>query len=276
MNEALVEVLKGFRKTTLAERGLVVPLGPIGGRASDRAFELRRWTAKDEREIGEILVREKRIGRVEFATRVLAHFLTTWYGKSLAEMKEAERAYLIRQSFAADVMYAWFALRVHALGPDISIPMVCPQCEHKFVYDVDIGQTDCLVTDEGPPRWPRTLRDGLPMGDVTAMTFTMEPVRWRVYERLHEAGLNVGRVAYHLISGSVVGVDTVQGDYALAEGLYEGLSKYDLELLKADVRDCDPGLDLEMKLSCPNCTRDIEIQHDWEYATFFSIPPSSE
>ena len=278
--EELAPVVKlhEFITTTVAELGYELPIGVGDESAFDRSFAFGNWTAKEEKEIGKIRADNKNKGVGWFVCEVLAFFLREWpYDTGWAGKTQVQRHAVLSRSYAADVYHAWTMLRVENLGPDYPMGITCPNCDHEFVYTIDLNSLDVVKRAGGDVslRRPVQLRKGITLKEKTRKLVTIEPPRWFCYEGMGELGGNTGAVKIRLVAGSVVAVEGIDADMHLPEHVIETLNKWDLELLIDEISaENQPGPNFQLDLRCPRCRMQMRETVQWIYDVFFSVMSS--
>jgi len=266
-----------MRITTIGDLGMTLPVGvERDGESRGRGFAFKQWDATDEIAIGAIRDRHRAMGHGEFATAVLAHFLTVWGDRALAGLKPEEKALMLKRAWAGDFYHAWFQLRREVLGNGLGLSISCPLCRFKFPYEVDLASVEVFVFDDDDPlEYPTELRDGLDYAGSKRKIVTMAPLRWHTHEasvKASEGALNLGLIKMDVIRGSVVGVDGSDDRIVLPPTL--NLSKYDIEALTNTIQDQQPGPDLSIEPVCPECNTPIQRTITWIYDSFFSVAAS--
>lgn len=264
-----------MRKTTVSALAGRLPVGavlPSGERC--RTYAFKPWRTSDELELGKLRDKNRAMPVGEFASHVLAHFLTEWCGQPVAGLQPHERRLIVSRAWAGDFYAAWFALRQLALGNDLDMRIVCSLCRTGFDYTVDLGSIEAEEVEDGEElRQAFALRDGFEFRGSPRRVLTLEPLRWATYESLGEDGLNTGALKTSLIAGSVVGVDGIDGDVKLSSAQLD-LTKYDLESLTARINKRQPGPSLAIETGCPKCNAPITRSLSWVYDSFFSARDS--
>ena len=252
--------------------GYQLPIGKTTG----RSFKFKPWRAKDERQVGEIRARNRKMSVGEFTTEVLSHFLVEWCGEDWTEKASKEKKLAINQSFAADVHHAWVMLRREALGDILPMSVTCSSCGENFQFRAELGSIDvATVEDGGIIETPHVLRDGIEYRGDTRHTVTLAPLRWNVFEKIKGGGLNIGKIKLQVIAGSIVGLGGVEGQIQLAPGMLDDMTKFDIETLSSKLDDFQPGPDFRLDVDCPSCGAANRESISWLYDSFFSMGASS-
>ena len=265
-----------MNNTTAGELGNTLPVGIDGdGGVRARSFDFRPWRGKDERVIGTLRDKNRSMPPGQFATRVLAYFLTHWGQRSLDGLGDREKWHLIASSYVADVLYAWVALRRKAMGDTIEMSITCPVCHKVFPFRGNLSDLPVTVVDENDIlREPYALKDGFNYLGDESNALTLEPPRWSMYENLGAEGLNIGAIKMRTIGASIVAVGDKEARVA-AEQLDE-LTKRDLEELYAQVSERQLGPDMRVDTVCLGCGFAMNRSLAWGYESFFSATSSSD
>jgi len=265
-----------MRETTAGELQNTMPVGveTTPGGTRERGFAFKPWRGRDERFVGSMRDKNRSMPAGQFATRVLAYFLTNWGNRSFEGLDDTARWHALASSYMADVLYAWCALRRSALGDTFAAELGCPLCRHRFDFEGNLTQLPVIIADEDEElRVPCVLSDGFDYLGNEAKVVTLEPSRWMMYEGLGQDGLNLGAIKLRTIAASIVAI----GDHEtrVAHEQLDDLTKRDLEELYSAIADKQPGPDMRIKTSCPACGMQIDRSFSWGYEAFFSATSSS-
>lgn len=260
---------------SMADLGQSLPIGidvPAGGR--DRSLGFRPWRTKQEREISEWRTRNKKATQVELVTWVMGHMCTRLGPHDLDVVtNEHERARIVRSMWASDVLAAWIQLRRHVLGDGIDTEMECPECAHRFPYEIDLGTVDVWVPDEGEAlEWEHEPSEGVLLGDTTFQTMQMKPLEWATFSRIRRSDADPLALRLAMIAGSVASLDGQP--FAVTPDMLD-MTKKDLETLADEIGKHVRGVDMQIDVPCPKCGETIEHGLLWVYDSFFSAKGSS-
>jgi hypothetical protein len=265
-----------MKNTTINELGDTLPIGkvaPDGTRLRDFAF--KGWRTSEEKAIGKYREENPGLSHGQFVTYVLAYFLTHWCGESFEGVPIPKRMLSLSTGYAADVLYAWIALRRQALSDELKMDLHCGKCRQVIPYAISLGTVDVKeVEDDEPLTVPFQLRDGLTYREQDNRILTLAPLHWFVHEGATTGGVNLGDLKTKVVCGSIVGLDQVDGDVRLPEEALD-LTKYDLEQLVAYVNDWQPGPDLSIDVTCTKCSSRLVHSIPWMIDDFFSLRASS-
>lgn len=254
---------------------------PIGtttpGGSRGRAVAFKPWMLDDDLELGRILEEYPNLSAAEYASHVLAHFLTTFGHHEMQEAKIGERLLILGQASQADVMTAWVLLRRHAMGNDVDVDLECGNCHREFIYVVDAGSIELTVLNDDEPL-SRTLRisETLRFRGQDVRDVILGPTKWRGYCATAKDRGNIMAIRAGLVVGSIEGFadSTKPGAPAEAE-LRSQMTKRTLETLAADVESHRLGPSFEIETKCPDCRKKVGGVVPWPYASFFSRRASS-
>lgn len=215
----------------------------------------------------------------QIITETLKLLLNKWGPYNFQDLNLAERELRIRNSFFADVFYAYVKLRIEAMGELLTLPFQCPRCNHNFTYEGDLRELDVYVAD---PAEVVTLKDAVrrfnvapPMriGDELCNYVDLRPMRW---EAAHNVpgdllGTDDPRFRAAAFQDSVMGAENVEthGAVLMIEERMQSLRKIDIERLASMVDEVAGGPDLGTKLKCPDCRFEFRGIGDWSYDHFF-------
>lgn len=269
-----------MQKTTCGELGNTLPIGvpsnpqdPSSPR--DKHFSFKPWTVKDERVVGGIRDKNRGMSHATFVAHVLAHFLEQWGPHDFTDMSTKNKLLYLTQSYSADILAAWVALRREAIGDDLLMEISCPVCRAKFKREFDLAETDATVAGEDEElTFPVGLRHGLKFKDQIHKTLTLEQLRWSVYEKLTKSrSLNTGAFKVAMLASSVVAVGS--DPIRLPDSAFDEMTKYDLEVATTEINDRQLGVDLSLDTTCPDCGTEFQRSIEWVYDSFFSVSSSS-
>ena len=262
--------------TTVGDLDFTLPIGFDVNGIRHTSFAFKPWLAKDERTLGAIRSKKRNIGIGEFVSEVLAHFMTKFGPHDFTAMPSAHRRVLISQAWAADVYHAWLMLRRENIDDEYMMSVRCGACESQFDYSVPLDKIECLcATDETILRKPLMLKHGFEYRGEIRKLVTIQPARWATFEQLHTTQGNLGDVKLRLIENGIVGIEGVEGDIVVPTVLLDSLTKRDVEALISALSDNQPGPDLSLEITCPNCRTLLHERVDWSYDPFFSVQSST-
>jgi hypothetical protein len=264
-----------FKTTTIGERGNYLPIGfkePNGGLA--RAFSFRRWTMKQEKELGEVREKLNKASLPEYVMAILGLMTTNIGSIDIQSMKDAERQLVFGQMFMADVLYMYICLRLQALGNELDIELKCPSCGAKQTFTADVGSIDVRHIERPEMScFVHTLRDPIRIRNKEVTKFQLGHSRWGA---LVTGGIsNVSEAKSTIIAGSVIGINDEITD--IMESELDDISKKDLEDLVQKINKAAVGPDMSVEGSCSAtlkngkpCKAEFKSQIDWGYDSFFA------
>lgn len=266
-----------MRTVTMGDLGRELPVGiPGPGGKREKALSFKRWTALDDRIIGEWVDGNKSRPHGELVQFILNRFLVAFGPHSdFQALPEGKRGLALAQATAGDVLYTWLALRSSALGDEIGLDIGCPTCRGRFSFAGSLADLDVVVPEDGEVlRWEVELKDGLEYLGATRHRVTLRPFLWGIYR--DAAGLRgEGAMKLRVLHGSIVGVDGFDGDVVVPESALEALSKRDFNALSTAVAERTVGPVMALAGVCPHCRGKWARSLPWVYDPFFSELRSS-
>lgn len=268
---------KLFESVTVGDLGLrlVTGTGPLdGSKARNTSLAFRDWTAADERKLAAFRKKHKNLSPAAMVTHVLGRFVTQWGEHNFAEMSDAQKLNVMGLATAADVFHAWVLLRTENLGEDYTIEFLCPECDGKVVYTIDLESIETQVPVSPSTNLAREfdLRKGIQYEKERRKTARVAPLRWRTHLALGEnPRIDFSEIKLAVIEGSLIGLDGIEGEIIVPSVSVDTLVKRDLEALFDFINDESPGPDLSVKLDCPHCAVNLARPMRWEYDLFFSV-----
>lgn len=262
-------------KTTLAERGPLLPLGTIDPttNAWDRTLSLRRWNFKVEKDIGALRDKSKGVTLAPWISRVLGLICTRIGAHDFAAFKEGEDALkyaLMSKMFLGDVFYAYVWLRTKAMGNVLKVSIVCPACDDRYVMDADLNTLEVTCApDLQACLHEYDLAEPFPVRGKEIRKLLLGPPRWAVLEQDGVTTLNLGTGKQAILRGAIYGVD---GDtnVKLAENELDEMDKYDIEHATKAIGEKNLGPKMMLEEKCRRCGFEMGIPIDWGYDNFFS------
>ena len=246
------------------------------------------WDLKAEIAASDFRGLKKNANTADVISRVLANFVTQWGPHDLTDKKLDEKIALLENSWMADVLYAWILLRMMALGPVVTVPVECPNCENKMDIDLDLTGLDLSAAHDDdtlkvkrplpvgfkfPPSSPWGKMDGL-KDLVTELT--LQPMKWSAFGLIKKDQiLKPAETKAAFMVSSISGVNGMDG-VSLSLADVSSMGKLDFEAAASSGIEFRPVLDFEMDCpveSCKTHIRDVPVP--WDYGSFFSKRASS-
>jgi len=274
-------------KTTIDKLGCRFPIGPIGAdgevpelMTQSRTFSFCDWTTPLELKIGEIRENNKAISAAQHAQEVLSIVLASWAGQPTNASHRERTKLFLAVAAAADVLTAWLQLRRIVAGNFCTMNLVCPFCDNKFDYRVDLGSIE--VETLSPPMDPHfvapldseymiagKLRSELTFGEVT----------WQHHIDMVGMGFNIPRIELASIAAAVKGAGLTQKGFVEEPFSVSGV---DLEVLPKPSRDgllqylkenrLGPDFGLDVRCPVSACRHRIETSIDSFFTNRISSP----
>lgn len=265
------------KSKTVGEQGHVLPIGvagPTGALGKD--LVLRKWTFKEERELGKLRSEHQSATLPEYVGMVISTVVSRAGAVDFSKLEMPARRAVVSQMYMADVYYAYIQARIHAIGPDLSLDLTCRHCrkEVKYVGDLNTAEVKTLP-DPLAGQWDIDLKDPIQLRGKEVKSFRCGQMRWTALEQGgHEVGPgDSGGTKLMVILGTVIGITGESGDIVLMEQELDALSKRDIERICHSIDQHSVGPDLSLKLKCPHkrCGKDSVVAIDWSYDSFFSV-----
>jgi hypothetical protein len=271
-----------YRKVSLGDLGHLMPIGMEDGAQgkTQRGFAFREWTGVEDEEIDKVRqspdLKKFLDHNGKTVSIVLAVMLDHWGKFGAAEwnaMKVAKRILVLEESWMADVLTAWLALRVHAMGSRVVAQLECPRCHNEWAWPADLDKLDIQVADSVPRFTYRTPRPIQSAGKSYEM-LCVQPARWRAVSTLSTSAM----------SGSIYGIKqamTASCLYGLlsddeslpvapiTQGTIRAMPKRLSETLTRFIGEQFPEPDTALAPVCPSCKHGWEIGLRWTYDFFF-------
>jgi hypothetical protein len=248
-----------------------LPLGILDKGAYNRTVKIKRWTLKQEKELGEI--REKnpqaRIG--QYVSMVIAHMCTQLGPWDFEKLSEVDKLLNISQMFAGDVFYVYCLLRYKSLGKELVLNLQCPRCSNSFPYDFDMG---VLKVNSGKTvedfYWEHKLFEPYEIRGKLCEGFVFRPIKWNTYESINndEYG-GIGEIKSKMILGSLCKL-IGQDETILIDQEIEELGKRDIETITNRIENDNLGPDMSVSVKC-KCRYEFITALKWNYDDFFAV-----
>lgn len=268
------------QKSTIKERGALLPLGMAGGEAGAyvRDIAVRDWTFVEERAIGAERDANRDSNIAQFVSMILAQMCTKFGRHDFESMKSAERRATVGQAFMGDVFYTYVWLRIQAMGNMLDMNLTCPSCLHKFEFTADLDTVEVITAEKlKDAQWEYELFKPLELRGKTVKKFLMGPAYWNALEMMSSTGggMDSGAAKSAIILGSIHGLadykdkDGNAEAVALAAHELDRMNKRDIERLTALIDKNAIGPDMSVEGKCGRCKRPFKLSIDWSYDSFF-------
>lgn len=171
-----------------------------------------------------------------------------------------------------DVMYLYIFLRIKALGNELHIPFVCPNCGHETVLGVDLSQIDVHVPDNPDKAafWVK-LNNPLKVEDTVINSIYIEPMKYA--SLAHHSNLTVNNsMDLFALQETVCKVNEHQNGgvpYRLSNRDLDELDKKDILHLTLEASKAKVGPEPVVDVECPKCNHETKDILDWSHTFFF-------
>lgn len=269
------ETQDGMTKTTQAALGTALPVGVAGGSgARARDLALRPWRLKEERELGKLRAQHSEASLTQYVSMIIATMCSRLGALDLDKVTDLnQRRVFVSQMYTADVFYTYLTLRIHAIGPEMSLKLKCPHCRHEFDFMADLSTTEVWQLADGHNgEWVYKLMDPFQARGKTVTGFRLGPSRWASMEDADVAKGDMGSLKAVAILGSVKGFADDPNDIVMLQQEMDEMSKRDVEKLVTEINDrgLGPVMSVEAKCTRERCQRTFHAPIDWGYDSFFS------
>jgi len=245
---------------------------PVGFGGTENEIIERPWTMKQERELGGIRDSERNQNVASFVSVVLSHLCSRIGPYDFEAMKEPERRVIVSKTLMPDVYYVYIWLRIQAIGNMLEMDLVCPQCNHSFIFTGDLLSTEVRVPEEGAERtWEYQLVKPFEIRGTKVESLILGPAYWSAIEPVSAGEFNTGEAKAALIRGSIREIPALDGPIALTLDELDDMVKIDIESISSGLEENRLGPDMSIEGKCPKCKREFKTAMDWGYDSFFSV-----
>ena len=261
--------------TTFGDWGNKLPVGEHG---MPREFTFRPFNMVVNRRLGEIKDKAKGLTFGKFVTELLCVLTTSLGLESFETLNEPKRKLKLTMSWAADVLYMYFAARVQSMGPEITLTVSCPRCDAENKVPADLNTLDVrMIEDPTDMTFEAVLRDGLPYHGEVLKRLVLQPLRWQTMEsaELAASGKNDAKRESLVIRSCVIGAEGHAPPFFLTEQDLDGLSHYDSVLIAEAIEENGPGPQVVVETKCEACGFEYRQMIHWEYERFFKVASPS-
>lgn len=264
---------KGRFKTTMEDMGPRLPVGILSGSTLHKDIVVKRWTTKEERELGGLIPSKANLA--EHVSIVVGNMCSKLGPYDLDSMKPEQKSVAISTMYMADVFYAYAWLRRRAMGNKLRVEITCPRCEEKFPYVGLLDTIDVMAVEEiDSILWTYKLEEPIEIRRKTATHFQMAYPKWTTIEQA-KGSTNEAYVKALTILGTIVGLNDDQEPVALTMQEIDEMSKLDFEQIQEGVNThfLGPKMAIEGKCMRPACARNggtsFVFPINWRYQDFF-------
>lgn len=262
-----------MKDVTLKEQGAKLPLGIVDdGGVLRKDFTIKRWTAKQERELGKLRQENKSVSMAEHIALVLSVLCEKIGPYNFLEMKKlAERRLAVSQMFSGDVFYVYCYLRCKALGSFLGFEVECPSCGTKYSSETDLLEMTSTIADKlDDTIWEYTLLDPFSFREVEAKTLTMGQTYWHSIEEAEvEGSLDIEGGKMAMLAGAIRGVKEFPVDVAPILDELDEMDKRDIVKIVDEMNEHHFGPDMRLITKCPKCKSENVQPINWGYQSFF-------
>lgn len=263
--------------STLLDYGHNLPIGIPEGNPVQlaKSFAFKPYRTKDEQAIEKARKGKQHPGRD--AVTVLVQMLTEWGGDpDFSSKPEKNRRASISRAYMADVLYAYIALRVEALGPYFALKTECSSCGHEHEWKTDLRGVQITIAEGADDlAQPFKLKHPIEHGETLYDELVCGPPTWSAVSGL-DAGTRrsgVTDIKLAMVRSSIREMrssanpkkPSIQvGPLVLGE-----MSKMDLERLTRAIDDLFPSTDITFEIECPSCGVSTPYGLAWAFPFFF-------
>lgn len=258
-----------LHKTTLGERGPVLPLGvpDVTGKLLLQDMAFLPWRTKEEKALAKLREDNKKLSGPRFVSTVLGLLSSSLAGHALSTMRSEVARLNISQMFMGDVIYAYVSLRIHAVGNDYPIGMNCPHCGESVKMMGDLRGMDVLTAETlEDAQWDFKLMTPLAIRGKTVSVLRMGPPRWGTLEAMPRA--DDLEVRANLVPACVHSIPDLPG-IALAPHELDEMTKLDFERVSDQIDQFLIGPDMSFEMKCDFCKNVLQHRIQWTYENFF-------
>lgn len=244
-----------------------------------RRVELNQWDWETEEAVMKLMGDNPQMTISELTTNIMCRMIRVWGEFNFEELEFPAREIRLRNSFMADVIFAYILLRVESMGKDWLQKFVCPTCRCEIPWVGDLNTLDiyCCELDKACELETRIdLPHNILLGVTEVSWVVLRPTTWEIMHTL-PAGANDRdpRVRRMIFENSICGAQDIEthGAIMMNDDRLKTLKKRDIELLGKLLDDNQGGADFRVEMNCPKCRSKFRTFGDWSYDSFFG--PSS-
>lgn len=260
-----------LKKTNLKEVGPILPLGVEENGVYVRDLAVKRWTFKQEKELGELKEENADVRLGRYVSMVLATMCTKLGPYDFENMDFNQRLLSISQMWSGDVLYAYCWLRYKSLGKEVGMKIQCPSCPSEIDYVADMETLEISHGDSLDDfLWDYELKEPFEVRGEKIVGFKMQPMRWNTYEMITNNSYGgLGAVKSKMIVNSIHSILEKDESTILAEHEIEEMGKSDIELISKGIEQQQLGPDLSIDVTAKCCRNKFTHQISWNYHDFF-------
>jgi hypothetical protein len=253
-----------------------LPLGIRDGNSYNKTFSIKRWTMKQEREIGLLAEKNKDATTGRFVAMLIGTMFTRLGPWDFEKLSIEEKILKIMTMFSGDVMFLYCYMRYKSLGPEIDIKLACPNtraCGNEFVFKGDVGSIDnTCFSDFEESKWFYELKEPFEIRKKQINKFRLAPSRWNSYESFTDKNMKgFGDLKAKIFVSHIIGLNEEKESINLVDHELDEMGKADIETLSNKIDQNRLGPDLSIEAVCDNCKTKFIRTIPWEYTNFFGI-----
>jgi hypothetical protein len=269
------QLVDKFPKLTLDKLRGSLPIGFVDGKGLVKGYKAReRFKGKEEKIIGRWKNQNPNSTIGKLTTFVLSTLLeTVGPHADFASRSMEQKQVIIGQMHMADVLTAYFGVRLEKLGKKLRIRLKCPACRRPIRITLDLSSMeitsahtweDCHIVVDLP--------NGIPLLEGTETKLfkrvTLIPPKWWPMEAASEADEEYD-MALRSLPSCLEAVEGLKKEQWLGQDWLDATDKLDLEILSGIVSDSFPQPELVLDLHCSKCKHQWQQMLDWSYDSFF-------
>lgn len=269
-----------MKELTLKEQGAKLPIGIVDNdRQVLRDFSIKRWTAKQERELGRLRQENKALSMPDHIALVLAVLCEKIGPYDFSSMKKlAEKKLAISQMFSGDVFYVYCYIRCQSLGSFLGFDVECPACGEKYSSETDLMDMTNIIADNlDETIWEYSLLEPFMFREVEAKTFRVGQTFWHSLEKAEiEGRLDVEGGKMAMLAGAIRSIKEFPAEVQPVIEELDDMGKRDIVALVDEMNERHFGPDMRLITQCPKCKTDNIQPINWSYQSFFGSSSLSQ
>ena len=270
----------GFLKTTIEERGPVLPIGVINGNPPvlERHFDFKDYYFEEEAALNKLRNRKEGPGQHpgKIVTEVMAYMLTDWMGRTDYQTTALKNRRLgVDGAFMTDVLYAYVWLRINSMSPIYETQVNCGACGHDWRWKTSLkgAEVTCCDSIEDLDKTYK-LQTPIKWSSKTYDTVHLRPPPWSAVSNHPMGRSNQSQVKANMMMSAIRGIsnsaDKKQTAIGLGGEIAKKLKKIDFELLAVFVDEAFPSVDLNFLIECESCGNEFLHMLQWNFDFFFA------
>lgn len=253
-------------KTTIAQRGAVLPLGSESG---GRSVAVRDWRMREERELGALRKENENANMAKYVAIVLGHMCTSLGGNDFVKETDPVRKHLsISMMWVPDVFYAYIYLRIKAMSEKLKVKLKSPYGGEPFDWTADLTTTEVACCEKlADAQWLYQLEYPFELRGKKVTQLLFGPQKWNALENL-ASNVNIGAAKALVVISSLHGVPELGDNVLIDESELDDMAKPDIERIAGYINDYGIGADMTMEAK-DHAGRPFNAVLDWTYDSFF-------